>query len=439
MSEKLFATSDLNPMSADHRQETVIADQGGAAELYIQKPGEKLNPYLTGALYFPPETPTTERKVYTEEKSVRIKREYPIEVFASMHLPAGRTHGRVAMYVCPWHDDKGNPNLEVYQPGHKKYGTCKCWRCGQGGSVVDLAMAVFGVSSPGEAMNLIEGKSGFDEQKRQQFAERSRKLAEQEANRPRLNPQEHIEDMVAWAADNLRSDPVAVRYLASRGLGSAMSPFLLGSSWGMPDELLPQAWDGERGKVYGARSFRETPLEDGSRKVGRIVIPYLRPDGTVHYVNARAAGKVHKRDKYRKPSDVMPEPYLLDVATMISERDIIMTEGEMDALSMLVTLKDAPIGVFAVPGLNCFTEADAAKLAGRRVFIVTDNDEAGNDGRENLTDMVYGYADHVFHLSVEQGFNDINEMLVARGRQFLRGWLRACVEKADRHVKKRFF
>lgn len=438
MTQKLFATSDLNPLSVDHRAESVVEDQHGSADLYLPPAGKKPSAYLTGAVYLPPEVPATERKVYTEEKSVRIKREYPIDVFASMHLPAGRTHGRVAMYVCPWHDDKGNPNLEVYQPGHKKYGHCKCWRCGQGGTIVDLAMAVFGVATPGEAMNLIEGKSGFDQEKRDEFAARARRFAEIEAARPRLNPQEHVEEMVAWSHDNLMKDQRAIRYLASRGLGGAIGTYLLGSSWGMPDDLLPQAWDGERGKVYGARSFREAPLADGSGKIGRIVIPYLRPDGTVHYVNARAAGKVEPRHKYRKPSDVIPEPYMLDIAVTISERDILLTEGEIDALSLMVTLKDAPIGVFAVPGINCFTEADAAKLAGRRVFIVTDNDEAGQTGRENLTEMVYGYADHVFHLNVESGFNDVNEMLVARGRNFVRGWMRACVEEAVKPAGKRF-
>ena len=129
------------------------------------------------------------------------------------------------------------------------------------------------------------------------------------------------------------------------------------------------------------------------------------------------------------------QPYHLDCA-LIEGEDIVMTEGELDAVSLMLALKNDPVGVFAVPGLHCFSEAAAAKLSGRRVFLVTDNDQAGREGREKLAEMIYGYAREVQHIEVKSGFNDVNAMLAKEGRRYVAGWFGACVQGAVRPARR---
>lgn len=364
----------------------------------------------------------------TMDKPTRIKQDYPIDLFASSYLTQAGRRGQTQLYVCPAHADTiESPNLEVYLPGHHRYGYCKCWRCGFSGTVIDLAMEVFGISTPAEAMRRLENEDTLPEAKERPTLPK-RTL-------PAINQPQHIGEMVSWSRKKLLQDDYTVAYLARRGLGGAIVPYGLGSTLRMPEELLPEVWDEENG-TRGMRSFRAARTPRGT-SIPRLLIPYWRPDGTVKYCNARAAGSVDGKQKYRKPSGIVPEPYLFDWC-LVHHNDILITEGELDALSLRLTLKDEDVGVCAIPGLHCFGETDAAKLVGRRVFIVTDNDEAGNEGRDRLSEMIVGYASQLYHLRIESGYNDLNDMLIARGRAFVHGWFKACLDGALREAPKRF-
>lgn len=346
----------------------------------------------------------------------QIKREYPLDHFAAAHLPGFKVTGStVAKAVCPFHDDDHtNPNLEIRFGAHRYAGTYKCWRCDERGDIIDLAQRIFNVEGSIDAARAIIGKQSLSDEQRQRFAQQAEAAQRRRDATPRLNLD--LTDFAVAAHHHIHDHGLnATRTLISRGLGKAIDLLFLGSTEGdFSSALLPERYDPERELTRRDRLF-----------LNRIVIPYIKPGGVVTFVNARAIGD-HKI-KYAKAQQAVNEPYLLDMAVAQGHEDVCMLEGELDAASILVSIEDDPVGAFAIPGVHCFDDAAAQKLEGRRVWVIMDNDAAGEQVRPKIDDLLLLYAREINHLRLPPEFSDVNDMLMQRGRSFVRGWLRGAM------------
>src|SRR5437867_3213451 len=82
-----------------------------------------------------------------------LKRLRPIaEVVESYGIPLRRV-GRCLVGRCPFHNDGGRPNLNVYAATESFY----CFRCGMGGDVITFIRQIEGLSFP-EALARLEGR-----------------------------------------------------------------------------------------------------------------------------------------------------------------------------------------------------------------------------------------------------------------------------------------
>ncbi|TDE87357.1 toprim domain-containing protein [Deinococcus sp. S9] len=346
------------------------------------------------------------------ERIQRAKDNYSLEQVA--HRLGLRTDTRsgelYASCVNPAHDDR-HPSMHLATRG-RYAGKFKCWACGISGDVVDLVAVALGVKA-GAALDWLDGQQRADPMPK------PKPRVEREA--PKLN-----EDLYPFAfqAYHERSDAAAL-WLANRGLAPVMDAFFLGSTDapGFPVSLLPQKWDSETGRVYQHKNF-----------LNRLVIPYLMPDGSVPFVNARALGEAKpKYLKASRPQGGCVPPYLLHMMLEMSDQ-IFLAEGEVDALSLHVALPG--VAAAAIPGTQTLSERDEPLFEGKDIVIVMDNDAAGVKAREELERRLRPYARSVTQAYVHPDHNDINEQLVKRGRKWNAGYWEAVRTEA---VKRKVY
>ena len=287
---------------------------------------------------------------------------------------------------CPFHVEGSNFNLTVHKPGHTyKTNHYHCHSCGWTGTAIDLVRSFLGMPDR-EAVQWITGRELPPvKQERQAQAYQDRDMTTAFAN----------------AALRLHGPfgGAAREYLLSRGLEAGdWQQFMLG------------LW-----------------ADDGSTWANRITIPHLRlPDQTI------IAGKGRSMDpeeevRYRATKGGAQNIYLLERALEL-DAPVVLCEGEIDAISLHVAIQGA-YGVCALPGVNNFK--DASPFIGRIVYVVVDPDAAGEraingweDERgnwhpgipERLADV--GAYPHV----IRPQMKDLNEMLVAYGRDNLGQW-----------------
>ena len=319
---------------------------------------------------------------------------------------------------CPFHTDT-HPSMELNVSG-KYQGRYICRVCPKDpgeGDVIDLVKRFLRLESDLQAALWIK-----DENRRDPVP--PPKAQKAKTDYPVVN--DSLMEF-AFQAHVERTD-AAYRYLHSRGLARVADDFKLGSTDapGFPQVVLPRWWDEDSGRLSPHRNF-----------LNRLVIPYLQPDGGVRYVNARAMGdQKPKYLKAQKPheSGQMP-PYLLDLVLDSGATDVFITEGEFDCLSMYACMTG--VSACAIPGVNGLTDMHLPRFQGRRVFILMDNDDAGKVARTELERRLIPFARQLFQAYIPAEFNDVNTMLVARGRTWCAGYFEAVIRKAVREVVAR--
>lgn len=342
-----------------------------------------------------------------------VKAEVSIEEVARRLGLAPRTVGGKLLCHCPFHSDS-HPSLELNTKG-KYQGRYICRVCPKNpgeGDVIDLVRRVLKLENDTKAALWIKG-------------EQQREPIEPPKPKSNLIAPAINEDLAAFAFQaHVELSHRARFWLTRRGLGQIIDDFQLGSTDApsFPKSLLPQYWSEEKNATWADKRF-----------LNRIIIPYIGPTDDIPYVNARTL-LPDVKPKYLKPQSphrtAYTPPYLLDALIAEGVDDIVITEGEVDALSIYAARPD--MYACAIPGVNGLMEQHVAKFAGVRVWIIMDNDDAGLTARKELERRLRPVARSLHHIYVAPEFNDVNEMLVKRGRKWVAGYIEACVRKAVR-------
>lgn len=287
----------------------------------------------------------------------RVKEAVSLREYADAHL---ERRGR--QYVCPacgsGTHSNGTPALSVTPDGR----CWKCFSCGTGGDVFDLAGAVIGTGDRREQLDEVASWAGLGPMPTAQGPRRTRPRRETVAEtvermagiaagaaRRKANRESHAE-AVRRARERI-GDPVAVSYLASRGI------------------TLEQAR--EWGLGYAERSTHyRTP---------HIVIPY--PGNEWYHADRSIRPDLTPWKYFKWPTaEVGPEPLWNPDA--LDGRLIVLVEGQLDALGV------QSCGFEAVACGGHGTRALLAEMERRHwagvALLMLDADDSGMDASARL-------------------------------------------------------
>lgn len=289
----------------------------------------------------------------------RLKREYPVARTIAGYGIFLRSRGRTLVGRCPFHRDRGRPNLTVFPESQSWF----CFRCGAGGDVISFIQRIEGLSFRRAIARLAETEPIP-----------SRQIA------PPIAPMQCLQPPVLDLAQRacltaagdlyhhrLLREPRALSYLADRGIDWAtIMRCRIGFAAG--GELAPYL---RRHGLSVNAAVRVGLLRRDGRDflADRIVVPELRA-GQPIWLIGRALSASPNRPKYL----ALPGPKpLLGLGVLGDSRSVWICEGVFDWL----TLRSWNYPAIALNGTHVRSNLLRALDRFVRIYLVLDNDEAG--------------------------------------------------------------
>jgi DNA primase len=335
----------------------------------------------------------TQMRVDTEA----LRREHPIAELVASYGIALRRVGAALVGRCPFHQDRGRPNLHVYGSGR-----WICYRCDQRGDVIGFVQQIENLTFR-EAAARLDGPLARARPRRRGPA--------------RPLPAPTCEPEFVWRRDEYRvlaaatdlyanrllSDEVALGYMAGRGFPpKLLERYRVGYASG--GELIPYLrW---RRLPLGAAVRTGLITDDGREFLdGRIVFPELR-DGQPVWLIGRALPAPDRRASVPGPTYLgLPgcKPLLGWDQAIRDTRGVCVLEGPMDLMALRK---------WGVPGLAlCGAGASPATLEllrrWERLYAVLDNDTAGQEGTARLVETL---GSRVIPVALPHGVNDPGDL-----------------------------
>ncbi len=255
-----------------------------------------------------------------------------------------RESGKEIITHCIFSDCDKNSNAEGHLYFDEKTGQYECKKCGERGNIITLAKH-FGDSIQDIALNPITPKN-------------PRKSTKFDA--------ELVETCHQALSSHIR------QYLNARGITDAViDEFKLG--WG---------------KFYG-RWWITIPIKD---VYGAFSFFKLRQDPS--------AGS----DKITYPKGVEAQIYGWDMLANVSNKQLLICEGELDRLTLLSKNITA---ITSTHGAMTFKQEWCEKVGkGRTIYVCYDNDDAGKKGAERAAKMVENGGNRTYIISLP---NEVGE------------------------------
>jgi len=325
-----------------------------------------------------------------------LKLEHPVDQVVAQYGIELRRQGRAAAGRCPFHADRGRPNLYVWADTRSWY----CFRCNVGGDVIRFIELAENVSFR-EAIERLGGAP--------------RKLAPQHAAAPpprtasfEGHDAEELATLQAATAvyhHRLLTDPPALAYLEQRGIdGSVVHSCRIGYAAG--DELVPYLrWC----RLPLGPALRLGLLDHTGREflAGRIIVPEVR-DGRAVWLVGRLLEPVVRaeRDDGEAPPRYLAlrgaKP-LLGAELARGSATVIVVEGVFD----LLTLRNWGYPAVALVGTHTRADIVDQLRSFQRVYLVLDQDDAGLEATLKLVDSLGPTAVPV---ALPDGFKDVAEL-----------------------------
>lgn len=146
---------------------------------------------------------------------------------------------------------------------------------------------------------------------------------------------------------------------------------------------------------------------------GRLALPYLAADGSVHNLKAR---RMVEDDSPKYLGEANIEPSLFNVKALLSDADTLwICEGEFDAM----ILHQMGLATVAYAGTNAwrsvFNRAVGPDWAG--INVIADGDTPGIEAAKRVAKEIHGQV-----VELPSG-EDVSSLYVARGEQWLKNYL----------------
>ena len=303
-----------------------------------------------------------------------VKEAADLKEYARQFLTPGRERGR---YVCPVCDSGAGPNkTPAFSIKGDKW---KCFSCGNGGDIFDLAGILHKTDERGEQIRIVaawagvslqgQGKTsgGFnalnvDWSKVNAAASTAETTADEEPAPDYAEGRAKHRQYVAECARRLAEEPTAdlLAYLERRGITHAEAVQI--------------------GLGYDPHSKQPWYDVDGLKRFGaRLIVPW---PGNDYYYAARAMDENADERKYDKPKteEVGPRPPYDPQA--FAQDYIVVVEGDLDAVAVKLCGFNA-VALGGTNNVNAFTTEAAAHRYKGVIIEMLDADGNINDEKEN--------------------------------------------------------
>ena len=333
-----------------------------------------------------------------------LKQAHPVEDVLTRYGIELRRQGRSAVGRCPFHADRGRPNLYVWPKTASWY----CFRCCMGGDVVRFVELSQGLGFREAAEVLARSPAGLS-----QFAHRS------EPHRPRpVSPtptpslERDSDELAALRAATslyhrrLLTDSEALEYVEQRGLDrAAIDTCQIGYAAG--DELVPfLRWR----RIELGPALRVGLLDRCGQEFlgGRIVVPELR-DGQPVWLAGRLLGDTET--PIVEAGNEPPPKYLvlrgskplLGASALHGSEAVIVVEGVFDVL----TLRRWGYPAVALLGTHARPDILEQLRRFRRIYLVLDQDDGGVEATLRLADLLGAAA---IPVALPDGTKDVAQL-----------------------------
>ena len=295
-----------------------------------------------------------------------------------------RGKGRVRQGVCPFHNE-AEGSFTVYADTEKFY----CFGCGAGGDVLDFVGRMEGLTLPEAIRRLDDGTTRVA----------TALVASRKSPSPPLPPRDPalLTAATRFYGGQLRRSRVALRYLASRGIGvDAALRLGLGYATGGGLREYLQSAGFDNGRLRDSGLFLERGVERFARM---ITVPDL-VHGLVQWLTGRAVDAGVKPRFQAVPG---PKPVLGLAALGPSPPWVVVAEGVFDRLALAAWGHPA----VAALGTQGMDKVAAALRECPRVFLAFDNDDAGNNAAQQIKELLGNRAAVV---NLPQGVGDVGEL-----------------------------
>jgi DNA primase len=295
-----------------------------------------------------------------------LKRDHPVADVIARYGVALRPQGRALVGRCPFHLDRGRPNLYVYPSSDSWY----CFRCAIGGDVIGFVERFVGVGFR-EAVRLLDGdviRSGPARRTKLNVARFRRVPIVGESERACLAA------AVELYQTCLLAQPPALDYVAGRGIDRAtVEACRLGYVAG--DELIRYLrW--RRLPIQAARRVGLLTHDGREFLAGRVVVPEIRAGQPIWLV-----GRTIEADCAAPKYLGLPGPKpLLGWELAAGCQEVWVVEGVFDYLA----LRSWGIPALALVGTHVRAETLTALGRFARLYLALDNDAAGREATRQL-------------------------------------------------------
>jgi DNA primase len=347
-----------------------------------------------------------------------IRRQHNIADVVSSYGIELRRSGAALVGRCPFHQDRGRPNLHVYASGR-----WICYRCDERGDAIGFVQRVENVGFL-EAVERLAGGTVQSPVPRKGSGP-SRPRAVKRIHR-RDDRDEH--SVVAAAADlyanRLLQHDRALDYMAERGFERPLlERYQVGYAAG--DELIPYLrW---RRLPLAAAIRAGLITADGHEFLaGRVVFPEIDADHTAWLIG-RILPETRRVEPLEAPVYLgLPgrKPLLGWTEAVGHARHVCLVEGVMD----LMALRQWRISGLAIAGTG--VHADKLEQLKRfdRVYLALDSDQAGRDGTDRIALQLGRRA---IRVGLPLGVKDVAELArIADGEQQFRAALSGATDRA---------
>ena len=302
---------------------------------------------------------------------------------------------------CPLHDDD-EPSF-IVTPSKNLW---HCMGCDKGGSVIDLVMALDGLTFRQAVDKLMTGNGlisrGSEAAKQKKTEDRPAVPAERAA--------QLIERAVTIYESNYTESPEGKSYLEHRGITDA--GLLTQHRAGYCNGRLPEILPGNGNVLRDLKGVGILSASGGEHFSGCLVFPVLDVDGNVTTLYGRFTNDGMKRHVFLpgRPTGLWNAP------VMKTYSELIVVESVLDALSVQVAGFPNVVAAQGTNGLNDVDIEDMRQSGVNKLVLVFDGDRAGTKAAARLKEKLTGFTVITRSLPDE---HDPNSYLVKHGAQAL--------------------
>lgn len=340
----------------------------------------------------------------------RLRQQHPIADLVCRYGIQLRRSGSALIGRCPFHLDRGRPNLTVY-PRTDRF---VCFRCGASGDAISFVQQL-------EQLTFREASARLGAQPTPvRPIRRTRMHPSPKPSRP--SPDAAELTVLSAALDlyrgRLMSESSALAYLAGRGFGrDVLDRFHVGYAAG--DELVPYLlW--RNLPVASARRVGLLGANGSEHLAGRIVFPEIRQGQPVWFIG-RQLEPAPTGPKYL----ALPgrKPLLGWESANRDLHGVCVVEGPLDGLA----LRQWGLPTLTLCGTRLHPETLNLLKRWNHLYLILDDDTAGRDATEQL---IQAFGDRVIPVKLPAGVNDPADLApLADGEARFRTALRDTIDR----------